>query len=356
MITKYLFFFVFNLFLITNILAQETGIFETSFSWTNETIGNQTRQMYLSVPNDYNSSDSYTLIIAFTGLGDHPYNYVTNINYMVTDDYYGGNVIIASPYDGPNDSEDLGSTSYFYTPGEDDGIVPAVINAVSQNYNINHEQVYIQGFSMGGKSALMHGLRHHDLLAGMFLFTPAFVDSYDIKNIPGTPNNDYGVSYDYENASQIPACYIVGAQDYYSQNPDTPYVALVEIGFNWYENQGGNGLFFKIPGMLHTLPAQTYVRQCWDFFQENNTSKQKIQANNENLIIYPNPSSGIFNIEINNISKIEIINIAGKTAFVYDNTNKSKKTSIDLSHLSSGVYFANISTKNNIITKKIILQ
>ncbi len=70
-----------------------------------------------------------------------------------------------------------------------------------------------------------------------------------------------------------------------------------------------------------------------------------------NIIIYPNPTTGIVNI--NTIEKIENINITdinGK--LVYYQTNNSP---IDLSQNVKGIYFMNIISEKGVINKKIVL-
>lgn len=71
-----------------------------------------------------------------------------------------------------------------------------------------------------------------------------------------------------------------------------------------------------------------------------------------NINIYPNPTSGIFTIEADNINKIEITDINGQSIYINQNNYKN----IDLKHYPKGVYFIKIITNNKIFNKKIILQ
>jgi len=72
------------------------------------------------------------------------------------------------------------------------------------------------------------------------------------------------------------------------------------------------------------------------------------------ISIYPNPSNGIFTIEGENIQKVEIIDLAGKTIkqFVINN----EQLIFDLSNNTKGIYTVRIITDNSIIVKKIIKQ
>ena len=78
---------------------------------------------------------------------------------------------------------------------------------------------------------------------------------------------------------------------------------------------------------------------------------------NKNIDIYPNPSAGIFNIEMKNISDFhyEIFDISGKSI-----TNKIEVTlnsfEINLSKYSHGIYFLKLQSNEGVITKKLIVK
>ncbi|HFS67313.1 MAG TPA: T9SS type A sorting domain-containing protein [Flavobacteriia bacterium] len=85
-----------------------------------------------------------------------------------------------------------------------------------------------------------------------------------------------------------------------------------------------------------------------------------VAAINENELsntihIYPNPSNGIYTIErkTNTSLSIGVYDITGKR--VYFNTNESNtKFTINLSNLENGVYFVNLKSDKDSVTKKII--
>lgn len=73
---------------------------------------------------------------------------------------------------------------------------------------------------------------------------------------------------------------------------------------------------------------------------------------NENLIsVYPNPSSGLFNIYVNENVNIEVLDIAGK---VLQTKNVYSNTTISIS--DAGVYFLRFSNKNGSIVRRIIVE
>lgn len=80
-----------------------------------------------------------------------------------------------------------------------------------------------------------------------------------------------------------------------------------------------------------------------------------LDDNYENMIsVYPNPSTGIYNIQGNGIHKVEIINTFGQVVLskeiVEDNVQ------IDLSNYAIGVYLLRVITDNSISTKQLIKE
>ena len=81
----------------------------------------------------------------------------------------------------------------------------------------------------------------------------------------------------------------------------------------------------------------------------------------DEVLVYPNPSDGLFNIELqsNQSADIEIsvYDVRGRIIFEdrYDNTIQFKQT-IDLSQVNSGIYIMEISDGKNTINKRIIKQ
>ena len=72
--------------------------------------------------------------------------------------------------------------------------------------------------------------------------------------------------------------------------------------------------------------------------------------------IYPNPSSGKFNIEFKDVSvqKVTVYDAIGKV--VYENMTDTNSTNvrIDLSEITTGMYFLKINAVEKVIMKKII--
>jgi hypothetical protein len=77
------------------------------------------------------------------------------------------------------------------------------------------------------------------------------------------------------------------------------------------------------------------------------------------VVVYPNPSKGIFNLELKSqVNNITVVNALG--AIIYEeNIDKSSTAttkSIDLSTYTNGVYFINVSDDNGSSNYKVILD
>lgn len=71
-------------------------------------------------------------------------------------------------------------------------------------------------------------------------------------------------------------------------------------------------------------------------------------VNNVEVKLYPNPTTGIVNIEAEGIKDIEVMDIAGRTVLTTD------KSTFDMSTLANGVYMVRINTESGSTTQKVV--
>ena len=78
------------------------------------------------------------------------------------------------------------------------------------------------------------------------------------------------------------------------------------------------------------------------------------------ITVYPNPSRGIFNLELNNLTsediKLFVFNSMGQIVFSKDMLINENKVSIDLDNQSNGIYNLRLTTGNEIINQVLIKQ
>ena len=73
--------------------------------------------------------------------------------------------------------------------------------------------------------------------------------------------------------------------------------------------------------------------------------------NNNAISVYPNPTSGKFYISTDTYSTVDVYNVNGQIVSHFDTDGRN---CIDISDLSTGMYFVRIASDNGVVTKKLI--
>lgn len=85
------------------------------------------------------------------------------------------------------------------------------------------------------------------------------------------------------------------------------------------------------------------------------TGQNEISGLLNNVVVYPNPTAGILNIELEKTanSTVTIINVLGEV--IASQTNNSALFTFDINNQPKGVYFIKITISSEVITKKVLL-
>ncbi|HOZ89688.1 MAG: T9SS type A sorting domain-containing protein [Bacteroidia bacterium] len=121
-------------------------------------------------------------------------------------------------------------------------------------------------------------------------------------------------------------------------------------------DSGDNGISLSIAnGYLFVSKDANYAIGTWYGYSISSSTSITELQNNEPIIVYPNPTSGVINIDAD-IKTIEIFNVSGQKIFATTNINNLYQNKLDLSHLSKGIYFAKLDGGDFLQTTKIIIQ
>jgi len=115
-----------------------------------------------------------------------------------------------------------------------------------------------------------------------------------------------------------------------------------------------NGVLY-VCGIFTNLGSQSanYIAKYGDGqWLPINATTQINNTESNNVKIYPNPSSNIFNVDAKDIKNIKVMDINGK--IVFENNTNLEATQIDLTNCKSGIYFVEIQTNNTVVNTKIV--
>jgi type IX secretion system substrate protein len=146
-----------------------------------------------------------------------------------------------------------------------------------------------------------------------------------------------------------------------------PYVYVVEEEL-WYDMSGmgaPNQTYWSVEYLeeLQIVRFGTYGRGIWDFQIQEQVSISEATINNSNLKVFPNPSSDIVYISIENTVteniSLEIRNINGSLIFreQYElDSGQSFNETVSLSTFPKGVYIITLSDGIYLTSKQLIIQ
>ncbi|HWY98113.1 MAG TPA: glycoside hydrolase family 44 protein, partial [Bacteroidia bacterium] len=107
---------------------------------------------------------------------------------------------------------------------------------------------------------------------------------------------------------------------------------------------------------IYTLPTQS----VYHFVLTDTTSVTGFNNlyNNNDLVIYPNPSSGVYTVELKVNSeqlKVEVYNMLGEQVYSQYSIPNTQ-FSLNLSNSPNGIYILRIESANGVVTKKLIKE
>ena len=349
-----------------------------SFTWDG-----LSREYVKYVPASYDGSTAVPVVFCLHGLGDNMNNF-KNIGMNFVADTANFIVItpqaIVDPLVGSS-AWNSGASYLGYTLNgsvDDIGFFGAILDTLIADYNIDETMVFSCGFSMGGFMTNRLGCEMNDRIAA-------------IASVAGT----IGGALTCTPGRAIPACHFHGTADstvYYEGNlygSDAEDLAMFWATNN---NCGGTPTVTALPDLMadgltitHSLYSSCddgaevelyrvdsaehvwltpsndifYTTEIWKFFMKH--SFEDVSVNETELVafsIYPNPSNGIVQLELNDVQNITytVIDLLGQE-LVTRKVSALMET-VDLSEYPDGTYFIKVANTGNGTsnTKKVVLH
>ncbi len=207
-----------------------------------------------------------------------------------------------------------------------------------------------------------------------FTLSPSF--SGDVASVTttgsnlhvGNDNDFYRLSlpegFDYTLSARLQDSYDSNNGNAYSV--DALFSYSTDDGMTWsnvYDTTLMNDINISNGGDVIFHVANYFEGNMGTYLLDVDLSRETLSSQDfdiENRIkVYPNPANEFVNINLsdylNEVNKIEIINVQGKI-FSSIKINNESLVKIPLYNLSNGVYFARIESTNGISTKKIIVS
>ncbi|MFL2568314.1 MAG: T9SS type A sorting domain-containing protein [Flavobacteriales bacterium] len=150
-----------------------------------------------------------------------------------------------------------------------------------------------------------------------------------------------------------------------TQNGDTLIVSVTTgtapYTYEWNTGETTQSILPDSSGTYYCIVTDANGCQDWsNQYVYTSTSISELSSNK--VLVYPNPTQGILNIEFNNFdnryTSLTIVNILGDEVYKekLDNISIKYSNQLDLSEYSNGIYFVKFSSIEKVITKKLILQ
>lgn len=261
---------------------------------------------------------------------------------------------------------------------DDIGFTEAMIDQISQDYNINPDRIYSTGMSNGGFMSYQLACQLGDRIAAVASVTGSMTtEIYNdcnpqhptpVLQIHGTV--DPVIPYNGNNSWSVPIEDILAYWVDFNNCAEEPEVADVPNSTivdgstvdHFIYTEGDNGVkveHFKIfggghtwPGTFFTSPGTNYdinaSEEIWKFFSRYDINGELTITNTEEVFeasilnAFPNPTNALLRVELNKLetANYRLMDQAGKV--VLEGQIENGNQEIDLSALPATVYFLKV--------------
>ena len=318
---KSLLLWLISFLFISQAFSQTKGSFQSTlmFNGTNHTLA-------IYVPLNYDSQIAYPLVVALHGCNGNAISFRNGL-VSISDSL---NAIILCP-------DFMGNQ----ISGANGQIIPqSILELIDNlNYNIDTTSVYLTGFSCNGQETYKHGWNAIYPFRGIIPFN---------SWIPNTSG--------YSFSSKIPTCVCTGTSDGSYNNNVSLYNSLIaNSGIGRLNSMAGIGHLWNFAG------RDVELMECFhwiDSITNRGVGLLELEQGSMELNIFPNPASDQIGIEVDLDGKIyaelSVYNLNGKKVFS-TSVMTGSLVKIDSEDYPSGIYFAEIVSENQRLSKRFEL-
>ncbi|MBA5629667.1 T9SS type A sorting domain-containing protein [Moheibacter lacus] len=187
----------------------------------------------------------------------------------------------------------------------------------------------------------------------------------------GTSNGTIQLSQNIVNIDKT-TCYnnnlvFLDSEEYYAYElkvTNGQQINSVLVDFNYSElgqNEGIDGVYANENLLFLTIKTKKHGNELYvsnpDFVLSTEEINEGLANNNQNVLIYPNPTSSEINVVSNDQSKIKQIQIYDLTGKLIEiGVYNSNEVKLNVGIYNSGIYLLKVNTEKNSTTKKVVVK
>ena len=308
------------------------------------------------------------------GLGDNITRLDNEFHFQQVADEYNWAVVI--PQALSQSGYSMWNAGLMASSIDDSGFLMALLDSLAEQYPINLDSVFFMGFSMGGFMTHRMAIEHGDRItacapvSGLITHSMSNLSAVPVRMLHIHGTTDPVVGYD-------------GNSQYFGSNLGLSVDAILNYWKNanncvdepiidTFPDLKNDGLRFvrytyegdaelqhiKVIGGNHTWYMSEnqydigYLTEIHKFFTINSGNDDVAEPESNNMRLWPNPTSGRFTMEVETAMDIEVMDMQGRSVAKY--ALKAGSNSVDLGHLSEGLYF--IKGENGVVSKILLTK
>ena len=300
--------------------AQMTGNFSDPIQFNSTT-----HNVEYYVPSNYNSANSYPLLVALHGCGGNATAYRNSFTsiadsigaILVCPDFMAGQIT-----------------------GTDGMIIPDVIDSTINQlgYNINTNEVYLTGFSCNGQETMKQAW------SGIYPFRAIVPLNAWVPSLTG-----------YNFKSNVPTCICSGTADGSYNNNSAIYDSVIA--------NGGVAKFNSMPGIPHTSSFTTRdaeMMECFKWIDSVVAPTAIVQIGKLHITVsaYPNPANEQLNLSLKGEEQIkleaQLFDIYGKL-LKSTTVSTNEKVTLATNDLAVGTYIIQFSNRGELVGQQKVM-